>query len=377
MARFIDINIIQTLPVSCANRDDVNRPKTSYYGGAQRARLSSQSIKAAVRPYFNAVAEVAGMTGYRTKTGKILDLITKDIMAIFPDFEEEKAREMAGAIFELVMKSKKNDADKEKKESDEAEKEAKDVLFLISKKQVHALAELAVRYNDELAAMQAEKASKKDLAKKAEEYKELAYQALRSEHSIEEALFGRMSATETLFNTDAACMVAHAISTHEVQIEQDYFTVVDDLNKHGAGHIGTKEFVSATMYRFASINVDQLLENMTKEEAVLAASAFIKAFIMTLPGGSGNTYAHLTVPNLVYVAVRDDQYVNLATAFETPVRNNYNGYMQKSLEKFKDETVRILQFVDPPVASWAAGYDIPDTKNVPVREMIDAVKAYI
>ena len=49
---FVDINIIQTVPPSCINRDDTGSPKTAIYGGVRRARVSSQSWKKAVRDEF-------------------------------------------------------------------------------------------------------------------------------------------------------------------------------------------------------------------------------------------------------------------------------------------------------------------------------------
>ena len=49
---FVDIHVLQTVPPSCINRDDTGSPKTAIYGGATRARVSSQSWKHAVRGYF-------------------------------------------------------------------------------------------------------------------------------------------------------------------------------------------------------------------------------------------------------------------------------------------------------------------------------------
>ena len=49
---FRDIHVIETVPPSCINRDDTGSPKTAIYGGAMRARVSSQCWKKAMRASF-------------------------------------------------------------------------------------------------------------------------------------------------------------------------------------------------------------------------------------------------------------------------------------------------------------------------------------
>ena len=46
---YVDVHVLQTVPPSCVNRDDTGSPKTAIYGGAVRARVSSQSWKKAMR----------------------------------------------------------------------------------------------------------------------------------------------------------------------------------------------------------------------------------------------------------------------------------------------------------------------------------------
>jgi CRISPR system Cascade subunit CasC len=47
--------------------------------------------------------------------------------------------------------------------------------------------------------------------------------------AVDLALFGRMLADRPENNQDAACQVAHALSTHKVTREFDFFTAVDEL----------------------------------------------------------------------------------------------------------------------------------------------------
>ena len=89
--------------------------------------------------------------------------------------------------------------------------------------------------------------------------------ALKEYPSVDIALFGRMAASDPTLNYDAASQVAHAISTHAVQNEYDYFTAVDDISEDdnaGAGHLGTVEFNSSTLYRYANVNVSELRKTL-------------------------------------------------------------------------------------------------------------------
>src|SRR3954447_1663368 len=47
--KLIELHILQSFPVSCLNRDDVGAPKSAIFGGANRARVSSQCLKRAIR----------------------------------------------------------------------------------------------------------------------------------------------------------------------------------------------------------------------------------------------------------------------------------------------------------------------------------------
>jgi CRISPR system Cascade subunit CasC len=48
-ARYIDIHVLQTVPYANLNRDDLGSPKTVFYGGVERTRVSSQCWKRATR----------------------------------------------------------------------------------------------------------------------------------------------------------------------------------------------------------------------------------------------------------------------------------------------------------------------------------------
>ncbi|WP_432934417.1 type I-E CRISPR-associated protein Cas7/Cse4/CasC [Microbispora sp. CA-135349] len=148
---------------------------------------------------------------------------------------------------------------------------------------------------------------------------------LKSGHPMGVALFGRMAADIPSLNVDAATQVAHANSTHPVEIESDCYTAVDDENEadeSGAGVIGNVGSNAATLYRYATVGVHQLADNLgSLEAAIEAVGRFAEAFALSMPTGRINSFAHRTRPSLVAVVVRDDQPVNFVSAFERPIRD--------------------------------------------------------
>lgn len=108
---------------------------------------------------------------------------------------------------------------------------------------------------------------------------------LDGEKAVDIALFGRMLADLPVANQNAACQVAHAISTHRVEREFDYFTAVDDRSgddETGVGMIGQVEFNSATFYRYAVLDLNKLHENLQGDgDLVLCAvETFAKAMAL-------------------------------------------------------------------------------------------------
>ena len=344
---YVDIHVLQTLPPSCVNRDDTGSPKTAVYGGATRARVSSQSWKHAVREMFKELF-AEDERGYRTK--KILDLVEKKVAELAPDQNAEKLARTALENAGLKLKKKKGENE------DGRDVEA---LFFISEAQIKALAELAVNMNSD---------------KKA--YKEV----LMKQPSVDMALFGRMVASDPSLNYDASCQVAHAISTHAIHPEYDYFTAVDDCapeDNAGAGHIGTKEFDSATLYRYATVNVKELKTMLGKDTAE-AVKGFTEAFIRSMPTGSQNAYANRTLPDAVYVTVRYDQPVNLCGAFEKPVisEGGYAEASKRALCKYAEELY--MDYSGKPENAFCVGKDMEALgERMTLGELLEQTKTAV
>ena len=301
MATYIDIHILQTVPPSNLNRDDTGSPKSALYGGVRRSRVSSQAWKRATRAEFNSHLADSEL-GERTK--RVVERVAEAITAQRNDLHD-RANDLAQDVLRLaglkIAKPKK----KKTAEEDSREEALTEYLIFVSRAQIQALAELAIASLDG-------KASKADAKK-----------ALQDDKSIDIALFGRMIADAPDLNVDACCQVAHAFSVHAATTEFDYFTAVDDHapeDNAGAGMIGTVEFVSSTMYRYATVNADELANSLgSVDAAARAAEAFLKAFAVSMPTGKLNTFANRTRADLVLVQIRQDQPVNLAEAFEDAI----------------------------------------------------------
>jgi CRISPR system Cascade subunit CasC len=332
----LDVHILQNVPPSNMNRDDTGTPKSAYYGGVRRARVSSQAWKRATRSRFNKLLPPEEL-GVRTK--KVVEALAERITAHDPSvtdtaaqLAEETLRVATGSSFDLP-KRKNRDGE------DEAVAESKYLMFL-SRRQLDALAEVAVSASDG-GDVQSLKKSLKDKEQKAR-----TRHAVDTRHSVDIALFGRMVADSADLNVEAATQVAHALSVHRSDIESDYYTAVDDRSgesEPGAGMIGAVDFNSATLYRYAAVDVDELQRNLgagLKEDeppstpAAKAVTTFLEAFITSLPTGKINSFGNHTLPSAVIVTIRDQWPISFVGAFEEPVpKSPQGGYLRESCRR--------------------------------------------
>ncbi|MGF0168306.1 type I-E CRISPR-associated protein Cas7/Cse4/CasC [Streptomyces koyangensis] len=336
----VDIHILQNVPPSNMNRDDTGTPKSAYYGGERRARVSSQAWKKATRERFQQLLPPEEL-GVRTK--RVVEALAERITerdATVADNAVKLAEEVlsvaTGSKLEVPKRKAKGDDG-----SDGVLPESKYLMFL-SRRQLDALADVAVVESDggNPATL---KAALKDKKRKVGAR---ARAALDTRHSVDIALFGRMVADAADLNVEAAAQVAHALSVHRSELESDYYTAVDDLSgdsESGAGMIGTIDFNSSTLYRYAAVDVDELHRNLgvglnpeqpPSVPAAKALTSFLEAFITSLPTGKINTFAHHTRPSVVVVKLRDRWPLSFVGAFETPVpRSESGGFLRQSCER--------------------------------------------
>lgn len=352
---YVDFHVIQTVPPSCVNRDDTGSPKTALYGGVRRARVSSQSWKRAMREMFCEDLDEKNL-GIRTK--RIIGLVKEELLKLKADMPLDDANNLA----EKIVKASGISTEKKKNEDEEKTK----ALFFISRTQAHSLAAYILENQD---------AADKDIKKEAKKL-------LNQNHSIDIALFGRMVADDPSLNADASAQVAHSISTHRVDNEYDYFTAIDDLapdDNAGAGMIGVIEYNSSTMYRYATVAVHNLVEELggEKEATSAAVAEFAKAFIQSMPTGKQNTFANRTLPDAVLVTIRRDQPINFVGAFEDPVRTVEGGYVKPSIARLEKYAEQIYsQYVDAPEKAWAIGMDGKEdsVQSVNMKELLQGLQ---
>ncbi|MDR0490493.1 MAG: type I-E CRISPR-associated protein Cas7/Cse4/CasC [Oscillospiraceae bacterium] len=325
---FVDLHVIQSVPPNCLNRDDTGSPKTAIYGGVRRARVSSQAWKRAMRLMF---AEYFDESALSSRTKYVFGLVADEILKASPNYTNEQAMEKAiKALDSVKLKPGKKGENKV------------DALFFMSRQQAKNVAALALEAIDA-----------KDIKK-----------ALQEGNSVDLALFGRMVAADPELNCDASSQVAHAISTHRVENEYDYFTAVDDLAREiqdhaGAGMIGTVEYNSATLYRYATVAVHDLYGQLAENDEALekALQEFTRAFVCSMPTGKQNTFAAHTMPEAVLAVIRTDRPLNLADAFESAVRpKEGEGYAPASARALVNRAQEVYDdFCAAPSKSYVVG----------------------
>ena len=345
----LDINVLESVPPSNINRDDTGSPKTAYYGGALRARVSSQAWKRAMREMFPSLLP-EGSLGVRTKF--IVPLIAERIASRREDLAERSA-EFAKAVLDATgIKSSETD----RKGSDEGTM-ATGYLVFIANRELDDLADIAIAWADEgVDPKKPDSKSKKDVQR-----------AFKGIQAVDVALFGRMLAVASDFNVDACSQVAHAISVNEISQEYDYFTAVDDCaadDNAGAGMLGTVGFNSSTLYRYATVNIDALMEQLESAEATArGVAAFVEAFVKSMPTGKQNTFANRTLPNVVAVSLRNDQPINLVSAFERPVYSERDRSITQIAAERLAEYARDIEsaYACPATKSWHVSYGVEES----------------
>ena len=339
----IEVHVLQNFAPSNLNRDDTGSPKDAEFGGYRRARISSQCMKRAVRKYFEDNRKALGFTDgdLAIRTKRLLEEARRRLTKEGRDAAAiDQAITAALAAGKIAMKS------------DDAE--LTQYLLFLGENEIAKFVAVVDKHFDSLAG----KSEKGELAgddkkkKTAKQQKSAAKDAAPKEvqdalpklldggKAADLALFGRMLADLPERNVDAACQVAHCLSTNKIHsMEMDYFTAVDDINNDnpGADMIGTVEFNSACFYRYANLDVTELIGGIRGNEKITfglqgdiqlakkTAQAFLKAFILAIPTGKQNSFAAHNPPSLVFITVRKGNPVSLTNAFVEPARPDHKG----------------------------------------------------
>ncbi|MBI5641762.1 MAG: type I-E CRISPR-associated protein Cas7/Cse4/CasC [Nitrospirae bacterium] len=384
--KHLELHIIQSVPVACLNRDDLNSPKTAIFGGVQRARVSSQSWKRAIRELAKEISAEENsdlFSGDRTR--RMVFTLSKRLMA--RDINDKAAVAIAERVADIVETL-------DSKVDSEGYKKIKTVMFF-SKAEYEAIADTIASSDDVKKSLGT---LEKALAEESDKDKEKALKAMgktlekgaiakaiksvQLKDAADIALFGRMVANDPSLKVDGASMFAHILSTHKADNEVDFFAAVDDLNKDetGAGITSTLEFNSATYYRFAALNLDELANDDHLGDIVLkdgtnarsletrkqVVKTFLKATVNAIPSARKTTMNGNTLPEYVLGIVREKGHpIQLVNAFESPVRSSMKGFAVESINRMNAEYADLKE-------TW--GIDAKFAKAVVKGSLKDQIK---
>ncbi len=318
---FVELHLIQNFGPSCINRDDTNTPKDCQFGGYRRARISSQCLKSAIREYFKTQISVFKDTlGIRTK------MLPKNVVDILVKIGKDE--ETATAVVKNVLSTIgfKTDAKDDKKT---------DVLLFLNHTTPQNLANVIKSNWDSFAG--------KKISKEALKLLDPILTEIKNDLDPDIALFGRMVASKTDLKVNSATYVAHALSTHKVDMEIDFFTAIDDLQEQtdaGAAMMGTIMYNSSCFYRYSVLDFDQLLQNL-KGDAKFSTSvlkAYLEGSIKAIPTGKQTSMAGFSKPDFIMVILRADQPWSLANAFAKPAKVDLkdSDIIDQSISKLGD-----------------------------------------
>ena len=364
MTNFLQFHLLTVYGPSNPNRDDQGRPKAAMVGGEPRLRLSSQSVKRAIRESAFFALDLKDHQGLRTK--RIFDLLKEKLLkqGADPAAAHKAAQEVAkifGKLEEGDKEAKKTegkaeDGDDKKKASgkkgageENFTKPIATTLAFISPEERRLAEELAAKI-----------LAGEDLPKE----KDLKKLVLRqADGAIDIAMFGRMLADDADFNREAAVQVSHAITTHRAIAQEDWFSAVDDLNKAeetGAGHLGEHGFGSGVYYQYVCVNVDLLTRNLAgdRELAAKGLEALARALAEATPRGKQNSHAHH--PRAFYIRAErgDQQPRDLTGAFFKAV--DPRGGLEGSIAA-REETARKID------RAYGQGYADLKVLNIPAE----------
>ncbi|MFN8669398.1 MAG: type I-E CRISPR-associated protein Cas7/Cse4/CasC [Gemmatimonadaceae bacterium] len=325
MTTFLQFHALTAYPAANLNRDDSGRPKTMMFGGAQRLRVSSQSLKRAWRTSSVFDAHLKGRVGQRTQRlgREVYDhLVAKGM-------EAKKAAEVSRSIAEVFGKLE----DKEGKETF-----IKQLAFVspAERERAIALAEQALHGED--------------IAPSDETLLQ------RADAAADIAMFGRMLADSPSFNREAAVQVAHAMTTHAVAVEDDYYVAVDDLKDPadredaGTSFIGVQEYGAGVFYLYACVDRDLLVKNLAGDTALAqdAVAALIEAACLVSPRGKQASFASRARASYAMCERGTQQPRTLAAAFLKPVTG---------ADQLEESIKRLQSFRDNLDAAYGAGAD--------------------
>lgn len=329
---FINFHILISHSPSCLNRDDMNMQKSAIFGGKRRVRVSSQSLKRTMR-HSDYYRQHLGEPSVRTKR--------------LADFQNDAIAALSGRYDESIVKQAIDYISGKDSSADDAKDDAVAPWVL----------EEIAYFCDQIKALEADGVDAKKLQKQIEKDSQAFRQALAN--GLDIALSGRMATSGLMSEVgkiDGALAVAHAITTHAVDADIDWFTAVDDLQELGSGHLDTQEFSSGVFYRYASLNLKQLQVNLgllpdmkadesaeSRAKALDVAAHVLHMLATEVPSAKQQSFAAHNLADVALVGF-SHQPVSLANAFEKPIQaDNKGGFREPSIKELNSYWDKVHQ----------------------------------
>jgi CRISPR system Cascade subunit CasC len=332
----IEFHILQSFPVTCLNRDDVGAPKTAIVGGSPRARVSSQCWKRQVRLALHDLG-----IKLATRTKKVADCVAKACLDLGASQEQAT---VCGSVIGKAL--------------------TKDTLHFFTDTEAKAFAEYAKEHG-----FDSSKIKDKEVYKVAKKVFKAGVDG------VDIALFGRMVAQAAELNVEAAASFSHAISTHRVSNEVEFFTALDDLqDEPGSAHMGSLEFNSATYYRYVNLDLGQLWQTLDGENVSSAVEAFTKALFVAIPNARQTTQSGASPWEFAKVFVRKGQ--RLQAPFETAVKAKDGGFLQPSISELTAYLAKKEKLAGS-LFGKQAEYTFGEDENFSVDDLVSELKKQI
>jgi CRISPR system Cascade subunit CasC len=317
MTMLLELHLITRTGPSNLNRDEAGLPKDCWFGGYRRGRISSQCYKQATRraPAFERLLE---QTGAAVRTRWLVNELAARV-ATRTGWPMRDVAPVVERIFTAAGLPTEGDAGRQRDRP-----RLTRVIVTMDVVGVDRMAAALEERWDAVAGGEAE-----TVGEVADGLAQILAEAV---HTPEIALFGRMLEANAAtpvgrrqMSVEAATQWAHAVSTHAMRMESDFFSALDTLAPDGSGGamLGEAEFNACTYYRYVNCDLTQLRGNLG-DEALLrpVTAAFLEAAALAMPDGKAASFATPTPPDLLFAVARpaDSPGWSLLNAFEEPVR---------------------------------------------------------
>ena len=317
----IEIHAIQNHSPANLNRDDLGAPKTCYFGGVLRSRISSQSIKRSIRMSREFEQLLGGV-----RTRQLARLIADNLTGA-PKVKERAEKILADCGFKLRETRRSNMEDDDSQDENRSK-----ALIYTTYEVVKEMATLLQNDGQKTDAQLATEFSKLIAQRTAVPDMALSGRMLEPDKSANK-VWERLDTT-----VEAALQVAHAISTHEARPEVDYYVAKDDVpsDDAGAGYVAEAMFTSACFYKYFSIHWETFVTNLRsygekhEELAAHTVGAFIRGAALVSPTGKQNSFAAHNPPDGMLIEIKNTP-TSYANAFARPAAQGERDIISQSI----------------------------------------------